>query len=141
MSTISLRFALEDLPFTSYQHTTINSYIPNNNELNEIVQPIKLRNLLNLKEEFTLTYIYYETSNGINGFGYLTGLRTTNFRAVFTISETVADLLSSNLFRGKPYDNINNIYNVEHVYMYDNSTGNTVKFTLTIENGIVTIIN
>lgn len=133
-------FDLCELPFVSYTHKPLDSYVANRPPLEEIVQTIPLINLLNPSEEFTLVYVYYKSLDIITGTGYLSSKSSNSFRGMFTVSQRITNLLSENLFKGVNNCNVKETLNgSESVFSLNNQNGQIVEFNLILQNGILTI--
>jgi hypothetical protein len=147
---IKLVFSIQNLLNFAYEHSPVTS-MSGKPSLREIITIEPLQNLNSSGSEpetYYLTYIYYnvEQLDGtykINGYGYLTYSSHDNnsVRAVFTISSSIAEILSKKLFY--PDDAVDystlNSETPETLFLYSNHTGETAALTLNIENGIVTI--
>ena len=151
--TYKFQFNIKDLANVSYEHKEIKC-MGSGPALREIISIIPLVNLLDTecKNTFDLVYIYYNsqtTAAGISGNGYLTSKTRNNncditkaARSCFAITNNVAVLLSYALFYPNSIlfpEEISNIINKENVIMFDNETGNTLSFMLTIYDDIVTL--
>jgi hypothetical protein len=134
-------FPLSDLLYCSYNHQPINGVVANTSDAYEIVQIINLSNTLNKSQKFTVSYVYYKNKDHIVTLGYInpvTTNSTTMFRTVWTLTEAASAALSLNLFNGID-NNKENLDASETTYVFDNSSGKTLKVTLEVKSGIVTI--
>lgn len=147
---IKLVFSIQNLVNFAYEHSPVTSMSgkPPLREIITIEPLINLNSSSSVPETYYLTYIYYnvEDTNGnsqINGYGYLTYSTHDNnsVRAVWTISRSISEILSKNLFY--PDDSFDystlNSETPETLFLYNYHTGETAALTLNIENGIVTI--
>jgi len=145
---VKFEFKISDLYKYSYKHNPVPSMKCDNQPLQEIIQIIPLKNLLDKNDdhEYTLTYIYYKTPYSFDGYGYITCnfFKCNTVRANFTVTSLTTQILAQALFDiGKctcsPIPVIYTQKLQEDIFLFDNSNSKIVPVTLILEGDSVTL--